>query len=217
MIADIIIISIILLFGVIGVARGIAKTILNIAAFVLSILVANWLSEFLSELIYTSFVKEAFTTNLQTAMQTTTETTLQNSMSNLPEWAGAIVNPVLSFFGINADSAVKTVDITTQLATTAESLLKPFVVGVFAMILTALLALVLFIIAKMFLVKPLAKVFRIPVLRQLNQLFGGILGLLEGLLIAFIAANLYCLGGGGADAVVLANPDLYGQIFRFLT
>lgn len=221
MIADIIIIAIILLFGVIGVVRGIAKTILNVLAFALSILIANQLSTFFTELIYNCFIKEALTNNILHSMQSSgIEGALNNSISNLPEWAGAIVIPILSLFGVNADESVKSIDLSSQLqsaAVTAESMLKPLVVGVFAMILTTLFVLVLFILAKLFVVKPLSRIFRIPVLRQLNQLFGGIVGLLEGLLIAFIAANLYCMAGGGADAVILANPDLYGQVFRFLT
>ena len=64
MLTNILIVTVILLFTILGVFRGLAKSILNFVGLVLSAVVANFLSSNLSLWIYEAFLKQDIIQNL---------------------------------------------------------------------------------------------------------------------------------------------------------
>ena len=96
MITDIIIIAVIVLFTAIGVKRGLAKTLLNLAGLFVTAISAYYLSSFLSQLIYDSFLKQTVINNIQQMVeQNGIDYALSNCLEAVPQW----INGILSFIG----------------------------------------------------------------------------------------------------------------------
>lgn len=95
----------------------------------------------------------------------------------------------LSIFGL--DSSVYTNDFQVSnsaaaaVSTSVENLIQPVITGMFRLVIGVVISIIIFIIIKI-LVKKLARVFKIPVVKQINKLLGGVLGLAEAAILVFL-------------------------------
>lgn len=221
MIVDIIIIAIIVLFVIIGVKRGLAKTILNLAGLVLTAVSAYYISSFLSQLFYDMFIKQTVITNTQQIIeQNGIDYAVSNCLEAVPQWINGIISFIVGAFGISLNEFQNQITVPANISSSAsqviESVLAPVVTSVLSIILVIILFIIILIIVKK-LVKLVLRIFNIPVIKQINQFLGGIFGLAEGLLIVFIAVNIISM------AAVFSNPDLQnnwlfnGEIFKFFS
>ena len=181
MVADIIIIAVFALLFFIDFKRGIAITILNVAGVALTGFLAYHISNFLASWVYTAFVQQTLTTNLQQMIDTQgINSAIANSFSALPNWVMGMLGFFLSIFGL--DSSVYTNDFQVSnsaaaaVSTSVENLIQPVITGMFRLVIGVVISIIIFIIIKI-LVKKLARVFKIPVVKQINKLLGGVLGL----------------------------------------
>ena len=221
MITDIIIVAIIVLFAAIGVKRGLAKTILNIAGLVLAAISAYYLSSFLSQLIYDAFLKQTVINNIQQIIeQNGIDYALSNCLEAVPQWINGILSFIIGIFGMSLNEyqnqLVLSSDFSSSTSQAVENVLAPVVSSVFGMILLVILFILIFIIVKK-LIKHISRVFNIPVVKQINQLLGGIFGLAEGLLIVFIAVNIFVIVTEFSNPALLNNELFSGAVFRFFS
>lgn len=221
MITDIIIVAVIVLFAAIGVKRGLAKTILNIAGLVLAAISAYYLSSFLSQLIYDAFLKQTVINNIQQIIeQNGIDYALSNCLEALPQWINGILSFIIGIFGMSLNEyqnqLVLSSDFSSSTSQAVENVLAPVVSSVFGMILLVILFILIFIIVKK-LIKHISRVFNIPVVKQINQLLGGIFGLAEGLLIVFIAVNIFVIVTEFSNPALLNNELFSGAVFRFFS
>lgn len=221
MITDIIIVAVIVLFAAIGVKRGLAKTILNIAGLVLAAISAYYLSSFLSQLIYDAFLKQTVINNIQQIIeQNGIDYALSNCLEALPQWINGILSFIIGIFGMSLNEyqnqLVLSSDFSSSTSQAVENVLAPVVSSVFGMILLVILFILIFIIVKK-LIKLISRVFNIPVVKQINQLLGGIFGLAEGLLIVFIAVNIFVIVTEFSNPALLNNELFSGAVFRFFS
>lgn len=221
MIADIIIIAIFALLFIIDFKRGIAITILNIAGVALTGFLAYHISNFLASWVYTAFVQQTLTTNLQQMIDTQgINAALANSFSALPNWAMGMIGFFLSLFGTDASIYTNDFQIPNQAAatvsTSVEKLIQPIVTGCFQMVIGAVISIIIFILIKL-LVNKLAKVFRIPVVKQVNQLLGGVFGLVEAAILVFFAVNIYSGVLKFSNPEMLNSPMISGAVFKFFS
>ena len=221
MITDIIIVAVIVLFTVIGVKRGLAKTILNLAGLVLTAISAYYISSFLSQLIYDAFLKQTVITNTQQIIeQNGIDYALSNCLEAVPQWISGILSFISGIFGISLNEFQNQLSVPSEISLSAsqavESAVAPVVTSVLAFILIIVLFIVILFIVKK-LVKLISKVFNIPVIKQINQLLGGIFGLAEGLLIVFIAVNIFDIVTGFSNPSLLNNELFSGVIFKFFS
>lgn len=221
MIADIIIIAVFALLFIIDFKRGIAITILNIAGVALTGFLAYHISNFLASWVYTAFVQQTLTTNLQQIIDTQgINAAIANSFSALPNWVMGIMGFFLSLFGTDASIYTNDFQIPSQAATTVstsvEQLIQPIVTGLFQMIIGAVISIIIFILIK-FLIKKIARVFRIPVVKQINQFLGGLLGLAEAAILVFFAVNIYSGVLQFSNPEMLTNPMISGAVFKFFS
>lgn len=221
MIADIIIIAVFALLFIIDFKRGIAITILNIAGVALTGFLAYHISNFLASWVYTAFVQQTLTTNLQQMIDTQgINAAIANSFSALPNWVMGIMGFFLSLFGTDASIYTNDFQIPSQAATTVstsvEQLIQPIVTGLFQMIIGAVISIIIFILIK-FLIKKIARVFRIPVVKQINQFLGGLLGLAEAAILVFFAVNIYSGVLQFSNPEMLTNPMISGAVFKFFS
>lgn len=221
MVADIIIIAVFALLFLIDFKRGIAISILNIAGIAVTGFLAYHISNFLASWIYSSFVQQSLITNLQQMINTQgIDSAVANSFSALPSWAMGIFGFFLSLFG--CDSSIYTNDFhiadstVTTVSTSIEKLIQPIVTGLFQMLIGAVVSIIIFILIKI-LINRLAKIFRIPVVKQINQFLGGILGLAEAAILVFLVVNIYSGVLDLTNPEMLNSPMLSGAVFKFFS
>ncbi len=211
MIADIIIIAIFALLFIIDFKRGIAITILNIAGVVLTGFLAYHISAFLASWVYTAFVQQTLITNLQQMIDTQgINAAIANSFSALPDWAMGM----MGFFYTN-DFQIPNQTATT-VSVSVEQLIQPIITGFFQMVIGAVISIIVFILIKL-LVNKLAKVFKIPVVKQVNQLLGGVFGLAEAAILVFFAVNIYSGVLELSNPEMLNSPIISGAVFKFFS
>lgn len=219
MIVDIIIIAIIVLFVIIGVKRGLAKTILNLAGLVLTAVSAYYISSFLSQFFYDMFIKQTVITNTQQIIeQNGIDYAVSNCLEAVPQWVNGIISFIVGAFGISLNEFQNQITVPANISSSAsqviESVLAPVVTSVLSIILVIILFIIILIIVKK-LVKLVLRIFNIPVIKQINQFLGGIVGLAEGLLIVFIAVNIISMAAGFSNPDLLSNGMFNGGIFKF--
>lgn len=221
MIIDILIVAVILLFAAIGVKRGIAKTLLNIAGIVVTAVCAYYLSDFLSQVIYDAFIKQTVISNVtQIIEENGLDYALSNSLLALPEWLSGFIIFVSSLFGINEtklqDSLVFSDEISSSSSNMIESAVAPLATSLLSFILIIVLFIIIFILVKK-LIKLVAKAFSIPVIKQINQLLGGVFGIAEGLIIVWIAVNILSLAAVLSEQNTIESVLLQSTLFKFFS
>lgn len=221
MVADIIIIAVFALLFFIDFKRGIAITILNVAGLALTGFLAYHISNFLASWVYTAFVQQTLTTNLQQMIDTQgINSAIANSFSALPNWVMGMLGFFLSIFGL--DSSVYTNDFQVSnsaaaaVSTSVENLIQPVITGMFRLVIGVVISIIIFIIIKI-LVKKLARVFKIPVVKQINKLLGGVLGLAEAAILVFFAVNIFSGVLEFSNPEMLNNPMISGAVFKFFS
>lgn len=221
MVADIIIIAVFALLFFIDFKRGIAITILNVAGVALTGFLAYHISNFLASWVYTAFVQQTLTTNLQQMIDTQgINSAIANSFSALPNWVMGMLGFFLSIFGL--DSSVYTNDFQVSnsaaaaVSTSVENLIQPVITGMFRLVIGVVISIIIFIIIKI-LVKKLARVFKIPVVKQINKILGGLLGLAEAAILVFFAVNIFSGVLEFSNPEMLNNPMISGAVFKFFS
>jgi uncharacterized membrane protein required for colicin V production len=222
LVADIIIIAVFALLFFIDFKRGIAITILNVAGVALTGFLAYHISNFLASWVYTAFVQQTLTTNLQQMIDTQgINSAIANSFSALPNWVMGMLGFFLSIFGL--DSSVYTNDFQVPNSAAAavstsvvENLIQPVIIGMFRLVIGVVISIIIFIIIKI-LVKKLARVFKIPVVKQINKLLGGVLGLTEAAILVFFAVNIFSGVLEFSNPEMLNNPMISGAVFKFFS
>lgn len=221
MVADIIIIAVFALLFFIDFKRGIAITILNVAGVALTGFLAYHISNFLASWVYTAFVQQTLTTNLQQMIDTQgINSVIANSFSALPNWVMGMLGFFLSIFGL--DSSVYTNDFqvpnsaVAAVSASVENLIQPVITGMFRLVIGVVISIIIFIIIKI-LVKKLARVFKIPVVKQINKLLGGVLGLAEAAILVFFAVNIFSGVLEFSNPEMLNNPMISGAVFKFFS
>lgn len=221
MVADIIIIAVFALLFFIDFKRGIAITILNVAGVALTGFLAYHISNFFASWVYTAFVQQTLTTNLQQMIDTQgINSAIANSFSALPNWVMGMLGFFLSIFGL--DSSVYTNDFqvpnsaAAAVSTSVENLIQPVITGMFRLVIGVVISIIIFIIIKI-LVKKLARVFKIPVVKQINKLLGGVLGLAEAAILVFFAVNIFSGVLEFSNPEMLNNPMISGAVFKFFS
>lgn len=221
MVADIIIIAVFALLFFIDFKRGIAITILNVAGVALTGFLAYHISNVLASWVYTAFVQQTLTTNLQQMIDTQgINSAIANSFSALPNWVMGMLGFFLSIFGL--DSSVYTNDFqvpnsaAAAVSTSVENLIQPVITGMFRLVIGVVISIIIFIIIKI-LVKKLARVFKIPVVKQINKLLGGVLGLAEAAILVFFAVNIFSGVLEFSNPEMLNNPMISGAVFKFFS
>lgn len=219
MVADIIILAIIILFAVVGVVRGFARTLANFVGIAVAAVVSYYISDFLSQFVYDTFIKETVITNLQqTIQQSGFDYAVANSFEAVPEWIMGIISTIVGLFGATAEDFQSSIAIPENLTTTAaqtiERTIEPVITTIFSSLLMFVLFIILLIIVKK-LIKIIVKVFDMPVIKQINQLLGGLFGIAEGCVLVFVAVNIFFAVIQTAGSPMLENEMLSGTLFKF--
>lgn len=201
MVADITIIAVISVLAFIGIKRGIAVTVLNILGIIVTAAAAFYLSGIISDFIYDTFLQESVTENLQQIISLNGEKyAVENCLDSLPDWLNSFVSGAYNMFGAQVSDAGSAV-VTTGIGF-IEGMVKVAVTKVFDVVAFVILGILIYIIVKI-IIHHLLKLFKLPLINGINKFLGGILGVFEGMVLMFIAVNIFsfCVGKSNVDFI----------------
>lgn len=197
---DIILIAGFVLTIIFAAKKGFAKIFLNIGASVLSFIAAYTLSRPAAEFIYEKIIREMIENSLAEKLE---ELPAGDALTQARALVESIPQGLVSLgekIGLNVETLIASLNsanISAQniSATVTESVIKPIVI----VLATAVCGLLVFIIASVvfgFLAKLLNKVFKLPFIKSVNKVLGGVLGVVQGaILLVLVCTIVYFLGG----------------------
>lgn len=220
MISGIIIILLVALFVFIGVRRGAAVTLLNLAALAAAAIVAWLLAGVIARAIYDGAIKSSVTEKIESFITQGGEGyAVENSLQALPDSIRGILGFCLGFFGLGLQDMQQRLTLsegqTTEIVNTIEKPLGELAVFAISILLTIVLFIVLLIIFKL-LARLALRAFRLPLIRQADMALGGVLGLLEGIVLVIFLSNLVYLYVSNTNPASLNNSGVFGGLFNAL-
>lgn len=220
MISSVVIIVLIIVFIVLGFFRGAARTLLNLAAMAASAVISHFLGSYLAQAAYDTFLKNNIIAHLQSnAGEYGVDYTAHNSISALPSGVQNLLNGFTRLFGVSSGDLqgrfVVQENTPAELARAVEKPIGDLTVFIMSTLFTCLVFILLWVVFKLLIRKALL-VFRIPVVRQLNMILGGFLGLLEGVIFVFFVANILYVAVSCANPQLAENSTIFGGLFNAL-
>lgn len=181
--ADAVIVVIFLLFIILGVKRGFVRSVLDLVGTLAAMLVSMWFSGIAAQWVFSTFLQESLTRQIAEALQAAPAADAADAvLSVVPE----ILRGGLEAFGITSDAINQAVAGTSgQAAAAVVAVLSPMVVsvlrGLFALVLFVFLLVIFRILSGV-----VCRIFRLPVLRQLDKGLGILLGITQAVLITVL-------------------------------
>lgn len=217
MILDIIIIAFFLIFVIIGIKRGAARTLLNLVALGVSVFLASVFGSAFAQWIYNSFFQSGIVQSLNSAMTASgASDSLQSALDAIPDY----VYSALSFAGITKDSLLSQTEHAasssqTEIAQTIEGIISPVLTSIISFFTVIILFLLLMILLK-FLIKFILNIFELPGLHMLNRMAGAVLGFAEGVIFTYLIIVLLklVLPFAGEDFIITQQLINESIIFR---
>ena len=220
MISGIIILLLVVLLIIRGVRRGIAVTLLNLAALAAAVLAAKFLSAVLAQAIYDGAIKPSVTQDIHDMItQGGEQYASQNSLDALPGVIRGLLGLFVSVFGLDlSHTQGRITSSTVQNEKVVSSIEKP--IGELAVFVISLILLIVLFIAFLIVFKLLARValraFDLPVVHQVNMIFGGFFGAVEGVVLVCFLANITYLYVSNTNPDFLNNSAVFGGLFNAL-
>lgn len=220
-ILDLIVIVIIGLCFLIGWRKGAAITLLNFVALVAAFTVAVLLSSVLSSTIYGMFFKNGVTETVANSINDTlsggAESIINAISSAIPAFAAMFFDSV-SFVDSTVGGLIENgnQDTINTAASVVERMIAPAFTSLIGIIVMLILFFVLLALFK-FLAKVLSKVFEVPVLSTINRLFGGVIGIAQGVLLVIVLTSVVKLAMPlmGGDVPIFSAANIEGSfIFK---
>lgn len=190
MILDLILLAFVIILLVTGAKRGLAKTLFNVLSLIAAALCSYWISGFLARFAYNTFMANDVANSLSDATGQSAQAA-GDIMGSLP----GTVAGIMGIFGIDNNALINSAggvanSAAEGAAAVTEGVIGSIVISILSFVLTIVLFFVfLFVFRRIS--KHLCKVFRIPVIKQLNGILGGCLGLIEGLLFAYLVVIVF--------------------------
>lgn len=210
---DIILVVIFASFVLTAVKKGFILSLLEFAAVILALVLAYNFSPKVAETAYDGFVKEATIKTIETQIEENvslqeTSTQAQLLLESIPDYMVSVAD----FMGVSVDDIKQSVasskltseNIATELV---EKIAQPIIIGALTALSFVVLAIVLLFVLK-FLAQIIAKIFKIPVIKTVNKLLGGILGACKGFaVVLFICTILTVFFSSGDNELATAVND----------
>ncbi|MCR5652272.1 MAG: CvpA family protein [Ruminococcus sp.] len=190
MLLDIIIIAIVLLLTLIGLKRGIAKTLYGIICLAVAVILAYMAAKLLSEYVYNSFILKSVTESVRASFESSAVTSSKVSKGIFDSLPGVLAG-LLNGVGITQKgfaSSMDSMSATTQRATLAvvDKVISPVIISFLSVVFFILLFIIIMLFFKLLIGRRILKLFKLPIIRWINALLGGVFGLCEGILLVFL-------------------------------
>lgn len=186
---------IILLLILIGVYRGIIRTLLNLIGLALNAFLSYYISGPLAQGMYDTFFKQKVITKIQEAVaQKGVSVAYESALSDLPDWLSKMVGAANQLTGQGIDKLVSNYNLsndqTFSIAKAIEAQLAPVIVAIMAVIIVFILFFLLMIIIKL-IIRLILRALNGRVLRTVDRFFGGLLGGVEGVILVYFLCSVF--------------------------
>lgn len=218
-ILDLIFLCIVVAAVVVAAKKGIVKTVLDIVAFVLAVVLSAQLATPFAEGVYDAFLGESLQNRVEEALpEDGGRVDITVVLEGLPDF----VTDYLESAGFDADAFSRQLADGANTAEAAQRItdevVRPVCIAALGAILFLLLCIVLLAVLKS-IADWVSKLFKVPIVKTLNQGLGAVLGAVKGLIIVIIVSLLLLVVaphiGGGFDAMV-SDSYTVEQVERFL-
>ena len=178
-ILDIILVALVVIFILDGFKRGAVRSLVDILGYVVVLIVTLWLSAFIADLIFNSFIKPPLIANVNESLVNTAQQDASSKASSLFASLPGFVSNTLKFYGVSEDSIGLAVQLSSENA--AEEFVEyisPIFISLLKTVGFSVLFVLLMSVFKVF-SRTLVRIFRWPLLRQINELLGAVCGALK--------------------------------------
>lgn len=194
MLYDILLIGIVALSVIVGYKKGAAKTILSMAAIIVAVVLSVIVSRMLSTVIYDAFFKESLQNKVESALENGVVGSVADTTVDVVSALPGLIVGAMSYFGM-PQSAFEDYccDAISQQETAAAVVitekLSPVVTGLIALVLSIVLFIGLYFLLRL-LIKPVSKIFKLPIIRKPDSFLGGLIGFVKGIVWILVFATL---------------------------
>ena len=216
---DIGFVIIILLCVVFGYKKGFFKSIAGFIGAVIDMFLAWVLAGLIANALYQGVFREKLIDNISSVLS-------NDALASFPEKAAQVVANLPGFLsntlnnqGITSSQIEQSLQAAGSNAAPATAdLISPAVIWLLQLLLTVILFFILVILVRL-VIKLIGNVFRLPVLRQVDGILGGLFGIFKGVVYIFLACILLQLLmpviGNSSEPMkqVLDNSFIYQFIF----
>lgn len=198
MILDIIIIAVIIFMAVIGLKRGIAKTLYGIICLIVAGFLAYLGGRLIAEAIYNTFILNPITDSIKTSFGSATVNSSKLSSGVFSVIPGVLTG-VLDSNGITQKGFALMLDsasVSTENAAlnVVNDVISPVLISFISIGIIILLFIILLLLFKLVLGRYILKLFRLPVIKQINAVAGAVFGIIEGVVIVVLIIVLIKTG-----------------------
>lgn len=188
MIFDIILVAIFIILIIVNVWRGFAKSLASILSAVGAYFGATALGGMIANFIYDSLIQPAVTKAVKDAVVNVSNQTADGVVSALPTWLTGLMN-------ISAEDLTKLLqqpisEASGSIAETVNTAIRPIAIGIITALATVILFLLLIIILRKLITRPIVLLFRFPILIFVNRLLGAVIGFIDAFLLVSMLAYL---------------------------
>lgn len=169
-----------------GYRRGAARSLIDFIGALVSIVLASFMSNAASEIIYTTFVRQNLINNIRTTINGSTTLSINAQIdkyfSNIP----SILSGAMENYGITSGH-IKDIVSSAQgdAAANIADLLSPVIISSIKTIVFFIIFIILMIFVGI-ISRGISRIFRIPILKQVNGLLGGLFEALKFIAILLI-------------------------------
>ena len=216
---DIGFVIIILLCVVFGYKKGFFKSIAGFIGAVIAMFLAWVLAGLIANALYQGIFREKLIDHISAVLS-------NDALASFPEKAAQVVANLPGFLsntlnnqGITSSQIEQSLQAAGNNAAPATSdLISPAVIWLLQLLLTVILFFILVILVRL-VIKLIGNVFRLPVLRQVDGILGGLFGIFKGVVYIFLVCILLQLLmpviGNSSEPMkqVLDNSFIYQFIF----
>lgn len=183
---DAVLVVIVLACTVWGLKKGFVKSLLGFIGYVVALLAAIGISNWLAAFVYDGFLREVFIQKISSVLTDGAASTAAEQAEKLLEALPGFVANALGNQGLTAESLEGTLTGSVAvIAPQVADMISPVVINLMRIIFTVVLFSALLFLVRV-LVKAVGSVFRLPVLRQMDSLLGGAFGLLSGFVFVLL-------------------------------
>ncbi|MGN0558302.1 MAG: CvpA family protein [Acutalibacteraceae bacterium] len=192
---DLAVIAVIVLFVITGAAKGAARTLLSLVALVVSFITALFLGNAVSQWAYTTFFRQSILSTVSSAIEENGLSDITATIADVIESFPQYVSSLFKCLGFDAQQVSGSVESAIekapqQGAEIIESVISPVIISLINIILVLVFFILMMIITG-FLVKAISRVFNIPIIKQINTVAGGALGLVKGIIVVLFITMIF--------------------------
>lgn len=217
---DVIILAIIIFCVFLSAKKGFVRTAIEVAGFILAILISLAVSKPLSSFVYDKTVEPGVINAVSDASVDSTKNAADALWEKLPEFIkinaqaeGITADTVSQRLTENSDIGIK-----AAAKTVSSNIIKPVFVSVVSFAVSAALFVVLMIVVR-FLARLLNKFFSFSIIGKMNSALGGAIGLIKGVLVATaVCMVISSVVSFTANGFLIFTEDNIGKtyVFKFL-